>query len=228
MILSKSYIEIVMRSKIFKGTAESIMTRMALSTDCEMEQYNKCQIICSPKNYKRSIGIIVDGTARIQKPVADGKRLTLNTLNAGDVFGAAAVFNDTSVYVNEIYALTDCRVIYFSERLILRGIERDSKFAENYVRYLSDRILFLNRKIASLTSGSAEQRLAAFFADNLTDSYSAIPVSMTELSYELNISRASLYRALDSLCDCGAIMKSGKEYKIKDSNTLRKVVNEQV
>ena len=46
---------------------------------------------------------------------------------------------------------------------------------------------------------------------------------MNQLTSELNISRASLYRALDVILETGAVIKEGREYKIADMAKLEAI-----
>lgn len=224
MKLSKKDTDIIMKSKLFRGTAESVLTKMALGTDCVIKSYSKGELIYSRNMFSHSLGIILEGTVRVFKDNGDAHRIILNTLSVGSIFGAAALFNDEKTYVTEICAIEACRVIFFSQRLISRGIERDYRLAENYIRFLSDRILFLNRKIFLLSAGSAEQRLASFLLDNLPEnSFAELPLTMVQLSGELDISRASLYRVMDELIESGAIEKDGRRIMIRDRQKLRKL-----
>lgn len=225
MKLSAADTEILMHTKLFHGTAESVLSKMALGHDCEMAKYEKGDIIFTKQNFRRSLGIILEGSARVLKENADGHKIVMNILTMGDMFGAAALFNEEEEYVSELCASEPCRIIFFSQRLIERGIERDYRLAENYIRYLSERILFLNRKIFFLTAGTAEQRLANFIINNLSENASdVLTLTMVQLASELNISRASLYRALDSLSDAGAISKTGKNVRIADIEKLKCIV----
>lgn len=223
MKLSANDIDILMHSELFHGTAETVLTKMAAGTDCEIIHYDKGDVIYSKTCFKRSLGIILDGTVKVYKESSDGHCILFNTLCRGDMFGAAALFNEEKEYVTELRAARSCRVIFFSQRLITRGIERDSRFAENYIKYLSDRVRFLNKKLFSLTGGTAEQRLSQYLLDNLCeDELRTLPLSMTQLSSELNISRASLYRAFDSLIESGVIEKSGRKIRIADTAGLER------
>lgn len=226
MILSKSDTDIIIHSNLFHGTPELFMTKMTSAPDCEMKSYSCGDVIYSARDFSRSIGIIIEGSARVFLRNADGRKIIMNTLHVGQMLGAAALFNHEEQYIYEIRALEKTKVVFFSQRLIHRGIERETRFAENYIRYLSDRVLFLNRKISMLTAGSAELRLASFFADNISDSYyTELPLPMIQLASQLSISRASLYRALDTLLESGAVSKQGREYKIADVSLLRKYAN---
>lgn len=220
---SKSDIETVMSTKIFRSSPEKLVVKILSSDACEEQSYKKGDIVYDRHDFKRSLGIILEGSIRVTKENADFKLMLMSTQYKGAVFGAAALFNDASEYATKLTALEDCRVAFFPQRLIERTIQREPEIARNYIAYLSERILFLNRKIFFLTAGTAEQRLANFAMENLsTDRATALPMSMTELAAALNTSRASLYRALDTLTDCGAITKEGKKLRIADINALRK------
>lgn len=222
MKLSKNEIDTIMHTKLFHGTPELLMTKMASAPDCEMKLYSCGDCIYSPENFKRSLGIVLDGSARVSIQNADGRKIIMNTLHAGQMLGGAALFNSNESYIYEIRALEETKIVFFPQRIILRGLERESRFAENYIRYLSDRVLFLNRKLSILTAGSAELRLANFFADNLSDAYyTDLPLPMNQIASQLSISRASLYRALDVLLEDGVVSKLGREYKIDDTAKLR-------
>ena len=80
-------------------------------------------------------------------------------------------------------------------------------FALNYVAFLSDRIRFLNRRLACLGAGSAARRLAAWLDASIPDGAAEyeLPLSLSRLPDALGVSRASLYRALDELEAAGHI-----------------------
>ena len=147
----------------------------------------------------------------------------MSTLVSGSLFGAAALFNDEEQYATNITALEASKIVFFSQRLVERMIRREVQIAENYIKYLSERILFLNKKMYLLTAGTAEQRLAGFLLDNMPIGQPAeLPLPMNKLASALNISRASLYRAMDALCGCGAVVKKGKRICINDAERLNK------
>ena len=126
------------------------------------------------------------------------------------VFGAAAMFHDAPGYANVITAQTPCRVLFLSEQWLTACMQQHFAVAEAYIRYLSGRILFLNARIAALTAGSVEQRVARF----LLEGGAVQELPMTELASRLNVGRASLYRVLDRLEADGIIRREGKKIVI--------------
>ena len=224
MKLNDAEIELVMKTELFRGLPRSVLMRIIAVSDCTVEEYSKNDIVFSKTSFTRSLGIVLGGKLRVTKENADKRPIVMSTLQSGSLFGAAALFNSQGEYVTQITAIEHSRILFLPQRLIKRMIEREPEIAENYIRYLSERILFLNRKIYFLTAGTAEQRLASFLLDNLSEGeYSEMPMPMHRLADALNMSRASLYRAFDLLIESGAVSKQGKLVCISNAEILNQV-----
>ena len=199
-----------------------MLTRILAVSDCTAAEYEKNEVVYDKTNFSRSLGIVLEGRLRVTKENADKRPIVMSTLQRGAMFGAAALFNSEPEYATKITAIERSRVLFLPQRLIKRMIEREPDIAENYIRYLSERILFLNRKIYFLTAGTAEQRLAGFLLDNLAvGEFSEMPMTMHRLADALNMSRASLYRAFDELTASGAVSKQGKLVCINNAELLK-------
>ena len=223
MKLSEKELNTIMSTRLFRGAPDTVLRKVLAATDCEIKNFAKGETVYGGKSFSRSLGVLLNGSLRVTKDNADGHAMIMSTLVSGSLFGAAALFNDEEQYATNITALEASRIVFFSQRLVERMIRREPQIAENYIKYLSERILFLNKKMYLLTAGTAEQRLAGFLLDNLPIGHAAeLPLQMNRLASALNISRASLYRAMDALCGCGAVVRTGKKICIKDAERLNK------
>lgn len=222
MKLNEIETELVSKTELFHGSPPSVLTRILAVSDCTAVEYEKNEVVYDKTNFSRSLGIVLEGRLRVTKENADKRPIVMSTLQRGAMFGAAALFNSEPEYATKITAIERSRVLFLPQRLIKRMIEREPDIAENYIRYLSERILFLNRKIYFLTAGTAEQRLAGFLLDNLAvGEFSEMPMPMHRLADALNMSRASLYRAFDELTASGAVSKQGKLVCINNAELLK-------
>ena len=222
MKLNEIETELVSKTELFRGLPPSVLTRILAVSDCTAAEYEKNEVVYDKTNFYRSLGIVLEGRLRVTKENADKRPIVMSTLQRGAIFGAAALFNSEPEYATKITAIERSRVLFLPQRLIKRLIEREPDIAENYIRYLSERILFLNRKIYFLTAGTAEQRLAGFLLDNLAvGEFSEMPMTMHRLADALNMSRASLYRAFDELTASGAVSKQGKLVCINNAELLK-------
>lgn len=223
MKLSAMQLTLLQQTGIFYTVPVSTIEKIAASPDCELKSYKKGQLIYSKTEFSRSLGVVLSGSLRVTKGNAGGHAMIMSTLGSASLFGAAALFNDEPEYAADISALCDTEILFFAQRLVQRMMRFEPQIAENYIKYLSERILFLNKKIYFLSSGTAEQRLASFLLDNLPAGQSAeLPMPLNKLALALNVSRASLYRAFDALADTGAIVKDGKNVCINDAERLKK------
>lgn len=222
MKLNGTETELVLKTELFRGSPPGVLTRILAVSDCTAAEYEKNEVVYDKTNFSRSLGIVLEGRLRVTKENADKRPIVMSTLQRGAMFGAAALFNSEPEYATKITAIEHSRVLFLPQRLIKRMIEREPEIAENYIRYLSERILFLNRKIYFLTAGTAEQRLAGFLLDNLAvGEFSEMPMPMHRLADALNMSRASLYRAFDELTASGAVSKQGKLVCINNAELLK-------
>ena len=222
MKLNEIETELVSKTELFRGSPPSVLTRILALSDCTAAEYEKNEVVYDKTNFYRSLGIVLEGRLRVTKENADKRPIVMSTLQRGAMFGAAALFNSEPEYATKITAIERSRVLFLPQRLVKRMIEREPDIAENYIRYLSERILFLNRKIYFLTAGTAEQRLAGFLLDNLAvGEFSEMPMTMHRLADALNMSRASLYRAFDELMASGAVSKQGKLVCINNAELLK-------
>lgn len=214
--ISRQKLQLVAGTFLFQNVDEFTVERMIADTRCEKKSYDKGAVIFDETNFIQSLGIILSGEVRVEKNTADGKRLKMSGMGPGGCFGAAAMFHDRGRYLNVITAEKTTEILFLSEGLIKWAMQRDPTITENYINYLSGRIWFLNAKIAALTAGTAEQKLAVYLLE-----HNGASTSMTDLSSVLNIGRASLYRALEDMEAQGLIVRGNKSIQIQNEEGLR-------
>lgn len=180
------------------------------------------QEIYSPRHCEKKLGIILSGSASVFS-ADENNGVLLRILESGDTFGVANLFSHRERFVSIIVAKKACRVLFFSEEAVADFIRDNPSFAINYIRFLSDRICFLNTKISCFTAGSPERRLAFFLLafDEGENTRYTVSINANSLSDMLDVGRASLYRAFDKLESEGLIQKDGKQITILDKNTLK-------
>ena len=174
------------------------------------ETFEKGSVIYSAAKFRRAIGVVESGTVLVCRDAA-----VLNRLSRGGVFGAAALYGQQTRYVTEIKAATPCKIRFLDEELLQRWMRRDFRLAENYIGFLSDRIRFLNQRIATFTAGDTEKRVLQYLRQHAEESgLVTLPHSMSEFAHMLDIGRSSLYRSLDNLVEGGDIRREGKQIYI--------------
>ena len=220
--LPKAKLELICGTFLFHQVDEIVVERMVTDPRCVKERFPKGGVIYDEAHFRHCLGILLAGEVRVDKATPDGKRMKMSLLLPGECFGAAAMFQDRDRYATVLTAEKSTEVLFLPEELILWAMHWDFTITENYIRYLSNRIWFLNEKISSLTAGSTDQRVAMFLTEHC-DSAGRLHTSMTDLSRQLNIGRASLYRALDNLAEQGLILRAAKSLTVIDQERLRQL-----
>ena len=132
-------------------------------------------------------------------------------IEAGGIFGCAALFGGEDTYVSAIEADRSTEIAYLPEDELKRFMERYPVLAYNYIKFLSDKIRFLNKKINSLGFGT-EQRLYNYLKLQGTKELG----NKAGLARRLNLGRTSLYRAVESLERDGLLIKQNGNYILKE------------
>lgn len=202
------------KDKLFllQGLSAAEKTRCWETADCEERTYQEDEVIFDSRRVRPALGLMISGKAQVFHG-----RVVMNTLAAGDVFGAAALFGPSEEYVSTVRADTDCRVLFLSQDTVSRWMAAVPLVAENYVRFLSDRIRFLNRRLATLTAGQTQGKLWRYLLSKRdAKGCVTVPGGMRELARRLDMSRSSLYRSLDMLTESGRISRQGKTIYIRE------------
>ena len=204
-------------TSLFSGVDEKrINDTIAASAVCD---YSKGDDITSDKP---ALYVVVRGCVNVYR-TEGGQTVILNTIKEGGVFGAAQLFCSDPAF-SSVRASNSCCCLRIPRVAVTRLLEDDFVFAENYVSFLSDRIRFLNKKIASFTAGNGEKTLAEYLLSVSADNNTVrLGQSVSNLALSLNLSRPTLYRAFISLEKQGMIEKDGKAVKIISKEKLKTI-----
>ena len=180
------------------------------------------ETVYTRSRFNDSIGIVLDGNIEVYKD--ESKTVMLNRINAGGFFGAAALFADKKEYVSVLVAKGNCSVMFIPFEEFKSLLASNSSVALNYIRFLSGRIEFLNKKIDEFTAPDTFEKLSRYLLDKSVceDGKTICKVkSIVELSKRLNMGRASLYRSFEELERQKIISRDGKNIIIDDIDKLK-------
>ena len=165
--------------------------------------------VYSPSHFCRCLGILLAGRLQVTKGT-----LTVSYLEPGDLFGAAALYTEAPEFVTTITARQSSRCLMLPQNSMDRLPAQDGPLRENYLCYLTGRIRFLSGRLQSLVQSGAEGKLARYLLANVREGQ--LTCAATDLARRLGLSRASLYRAFQSLEESGLISRHGKTISISD------------
>ena len=171
--------------------------------------------------------VIISGKAAVLGKDAEKGGVVLRVLGEGSVFGVSQLFSDRAGAISTVRAEKETEAILIPQSAVSELIHGNGDFAEGYIRFLGGKIRFLGSRIESFTAGSAEARLARYLfslkSEDMSDGGElelTLECSLSRLADMLNIGRASLYRAINTLEEKGVISHTDRHISIKDVSRL--------
>ena len=215
--LDRSELALLASTPLFQGLPETLALRAAADRRSTLAEAARGETIYTPHAFSRSLGAVLSGKVEVRKG-----ELIVSVLEPGDLFGAAALFNDRTDYAAQLTARTPCRLLLLPQELVEELMAASPALARQYIRYLSGRIRVLSGRLQSVTQSGSEGKLARYLLANAVDG--PVNISATDLARQLGLSRASLYRAFDALEQADLIRRSGKTIEVPSLPALQSVL----
>ena len=216
--IKKSLSECFLFNGISKKDIKICLDEAVIST----ESFKKGDIIYSPESFSKRLGIILCGECFINRINIDNTRVPIKRIERLDPFGITAVFSKEDEFPTEIVATKECTVSFIEEESLLKMIGYSPRIALNVITLLTDRIAFLNKRVAELSSGDCENKLSRYLYDQYKKNGACeLNFNCKKTAELLNIGRASLYRSIKKLADTGLIVYENGMIKIIDPNGLK-------
>lgn len=206
---------------IFDHMSVSDVEELLFDPRCEIQRFHKGDILADEKHFSHKLGIVRTGKARVSSRDVGG--VTMRILTEGACFGVASLFHDADRYISKIEAMEECEVLFMPQAVLLDGMKKHPILTENYIGFLTDRIVYLNALIDAYSSPSVEAKLARYLVAYTQGNDVPFDVNMTELSRVLGFGRASLYRALETFVQAGWIRKNGKTLEIVNLDEMSQI-----
>ena len=205
---------------LFSGIEDGMYECLIEKLDMRKVKYSRTEIIYSPKSFSTEVGFILSGECEIRQHASDSGKVILNTLHCGDSFGILAAFGK-EVFPTEVYAKKNSEILFITSDSLTSLIRASSDVALNVIHFLSERVVFLNKRIEAATLGSVDKKLASYLLNlSARENTSTVSLNFKRCSETISAGRASVYRSIESLKNKGYIEAENKFIKILDKEKL--------
>ncbi|MDD6794458.1 MAG: Crp/Fnr family transcriptional regulator [Clostridiaceae bacterium] len=213
----------ILKSLLFKGIDKEDLDNMFSKITIIDKTFDKGEVIAHEEDKCLTLGLILEGSIEIERIYSSGKSLTVQRLNAGDVFGEALIFSSYGNYPATIEAVTKTNIIFIRKDDILKLCLNESRILENFMTLLSDKVFMLNSKIKSISFKNLNHRVVNYILENSRKQNSnKIELKLTKESIAayLGMPRPSFSRELIKLRDEKFISFNRNEIEILDYEGL--------
>ncbi len=208
---------------LFYGIGDEELKKILDDTNTEIRTFSRSEIIYSPSEYEKKIGFVISGRCEVRRIKPDGGTVVLNILDRFDSFGILAVFSDCVEYPTEVYAAKNTDIMFITKEKVTELIKKHPTISMNIIKFLSDRIGFLNKKIATFSGTHVENKFSSYLLSEYEKKGDCFTLNCKKASEAINAGRASVYRAIESLCKENLIEFENKKINIKDPNGLKEI-----
>lgn len=189
--------ERIRKTSLFSRASEDTVGEIAR---CRRAFYAKGDVISSPAEFFSGMGLIFSGRVAVYGKGQEGDVL-LNTLEAGDLFGAVSLFGEKPESVSTIVAGRDSEILLIPKPLAEDIVRRDGEVTMAYIAFLTDRIRFLNEKITGFSAPTAECAVCHALCEKTECLGFSFSLNVTHLAQSLAIGRMSVYRVIRALSE---------------------------
>lgn len=208
---------------LFRGIQKPRLANILDSVHVEDVTYHRADQIYSPQKFERKIGFVFSGECEALQTHTVYGDVSLNVLRRGETFGIVSIFSERDKYLTDVRAKKASRILFINQSDLFELVKTHSDISFNIIRFLTDRITFLNEKIATFSAANVEQKLAShiFSLYKRTNSLT-FDFNKSRSAHSISAGRASLYRALDKLSDAKLITLDNKKITILDLEGLER------
>lgn len=186
--------------------------------------YEKGEAVFSPDTKVKRLGFVISGECEVRRLRSDNTYVPLNKLKRYDSFGIISLFSENREFPTYVFSTQKCSVLFIDAKDVEYLIANDHRISVSIIKFLTNRIEFLNQKIATFSSAKVDEKLAHFIL------LEAKRLGCLEFEFNkkrsaeaISSGRASLYRAMDALTEKELITYDSKKIYIKDLDGLERM-----
>ena len=190
---------------LFEGCEAEALHQLLREAPNSLRIYKEGEYIARQGDACRSLFILMKGNVKTQMENAEGKQLTIDWIKAPDILAPAFIYASENRFPVNVEATELCEVLVMDRTRFEAFMHAQPAVMRNFIAIISDRSLFLSRKLNEFALQSLKSRLL-----NYLQMHGGIH-NQQEVAFILGVSRPSLARALSELIAEGKITMTGKQ-----------------
>lgn len=193
---------------LFKDCDEKTVEMLISTSSNRMAVYERGDIVAVQGSKCRSLLLLCEGSVKTVMTNSEGKEIKIETMHAPEILASAFIYGSENLLPVTIEATSSCKLWIISKDGFLNMMQKDATLLQNFLKDISDRSLFLSRKLNEFALQNLNTRLIGYMKKNSTIH------NLQELAFILGVARPSLSRAVAMLVEQGIVIKSENGYEL--------------
>ena len=171
---------------------------------------------------RNMLGILMEGTAEIERIDTEGSRTILEHLQPGGVFGEMLMFQNVLGDSIDVSCEKSCSVWFFPQEKLENRCEKNcghhNRMIENMFHLIAEKATALSERVEVLSRRSIREKLLCYFSlqQAKNDGSFTLPFSLSALADYISTDRSAMMRELKKLRESGEVQIEGRRVTIPD------------
>lgn len=195
---------------LFAEADRNRIDRLLQQSANRITAYHEGDLIALQGDPCRSLMLLCSGSVSARMTHDEGKEIVIETLHAPEILAPAFLYGSENHFPVSLFAATDCRVWFISREVFLEMMEADRTVLRRFLENISDRSVFLSRKLNEFALQSLPTRILSYLKTH------GHIQNIQEVAFIMGVARPSLSRALSLLVEQGRVRKESGGYVAAD------------
>ena len=202
---------------LFSGITDEQQQRMLVCFGVREESFLPEDLIYDFNDRRNIIGLIISGTARVERVDERGVRTILEHLERESVFGEMLMFDNIAGDSLTVVCEKDCRVWFIPADPLVHPCENacahHSQMIQNMFRLVAEKASALSERVEVLSRRSIRDKLLCYFAIQAgrCGGCFTIPFSLSTLADYISADRSAMMRELKKMREAGLVEVHGRQ-----------------
>lgn len=211
--MEQQWIKILPKCALFQKISPDELEKMIACLEPRLVRYEeKNSYVTLEGDPFNGVAMVLEGEVAVTRENAEGGRVIMTKLGVGDLFGEMIAFSEQRVWPATIVTTKAAAVMFIPTGKIVNSCAMQcsghKQLIVNMLRIISQRALFLNKKIQYLSIKSLRARISLFLLEQYKKTGRTtfnLPLSRQECADFLHVSRPALSREMGRMRDEGLI-----------------------
>lgn len=193
---------------LFEGVNKEGLVDFLKNTSNKITSYKSGDIVAFQGGLCKSLSFLCQGTLVAKMMNTEGKEIVIEHLTAPDLLAPAFIYGTDNRFPVTLQAEDDAIIWSIYKEYFFRMMEMNDVLLRNFLRQISDRSIFLSRKLNEFALQNLNTRIVGYLKRNVIIS------NIQEVSFIMGVARPSLSRALSSMVEDGTLIRTEEGYRL--------------
>lgn len=197
------FIPILKRTRLFSGVSEDDISSILTCLGATLKNYKKGEYVFHQGESISDITLLAEGKLHIQRDDYWGNSNIISVIGVGEMFGEAYATPNSSAILNDVIAVEDSTILFFSAKRIITTCPSACRFhslvLQNLFYAISDKNRKLVQKLAHMSNRSTREKLMSYLSEESSRQNSStftIPFNRQQLADFLSVDRSAMSNEL--------------------------------